>query len=79
MQVRIDTLKTANSDFSCEKTRKNTKRCKPETNGKKATKGTIKNTIILRYKINKNIPQNNRNFIITFFTDRSNKKSGKQQ
>ena len=37
LMARIDSLK-ANSDASCEKTRRLTKRCKPETNVKK-TKG----------------------------------------
>lgn len=38
MMTRIDNLK-ANSDTSCEKTRRLTKRCKPEANTKKSTKG----------------------------------------
>jgi len=38
MMTRIDNLK-ANSDTSCEKTRRLTKRCKPETNTKKSAKG----------------------------------------
>lgn len=37
LMARIDSLK-ANSDATCEKTRRLTKRCKPETNVKK-TKG----------------------------------------
>ena len=36
--TRVDTIKP-NSDPSCEKTRRITKRCKPEANNKKATKG----------------------------------------
>ncbi|KAF7385191.1 hypothetical protein HZH66_012277 [Vespula vulgaris] len=38
LSTRVDNLK-ANSDPTCEKTRLITKRCKPETNTKKSTKG----------------------------------------
>lgn len=38
MMTRIDNLK-ANSDATCEKTRRLTKRCKQETNTKKSAKG----------------------------------------
>ncbi|XP_054013211.1 uncharacterized protein LOC128895027 [Hylaeus anthracinus] len=42
LMTRVDNLK-ANSDAGCEKTRRLTKRCRPETNTKKTTKGERSN------------------------------------
>lgn len=46
LMTRVDNLK-ANSDASCDKMRRLTKGCKPETNTKKSTKGNS-----VRCKIN---------------------------
>ena len=40
LTTRIDNLKP-NSDPTCEKTRRLTRRCKPENNAKKAAKGNL--------------------------------------
>jgi len=76
MMTRIDNLK-ANSDTSCDKTRRLTKRCKPETNTKKSAKGDYSVDPFPISRARQPQVQIYR-CVFIFSGERSNKKSSKQ-